>query len=189
MSLVVIGGGALVMKLEAVPIVHGIAEGPKEVEEWFKKMSHAKQKVTKLHFYFHNLLGGKNPTAATVARANITSPTFFGLLNMMDYPLTVEPALSSTLVGRAQGLYGTASLEEICDLMAMNFVFKEGEYNGSSLAVLGHNPIMNQYRELAVVGGSGVFRLARGVVTLNTYFFNPSAGNATVEVNVIVSHY
>ncbi|KAA8546083.1 hypothetical protein F0562_020466 [Nyssa sinensis] len=104
-------------------------------------------------------------------------------------PTSVEPALSSTLVGRAQGLYGTTSLEEICDLMAMSFVFKEGEYNGSSLAVLGHNPIMNQYRELAVVGGSGVFRLARGVVTLNTYFFNPSAGNATVEVSVIVSHY
>ncbi|KAK3009704.1 hypothetical protein RJ639_013753 [Escallonia herrerae] len=90
---------------------------------------------------------GKNPTAALVAHAQTTSTSlsFFGLVNMVDDPLTVGPEQPSKLVGRAHGFYASSSQEKIGLLCTLNFVFKEGEYNGSSLAVLGHNPTMHVY--------------------------------------------
>ncbi|OWM69255.1 hypothetical protein CDL15_Pgr025442 [Punica granatum] len=46
--------------------------------------------------------------------------------------------------------------------MAMNFAFVEGKYNGSSLTVLGRNPVFDAVREMPVVGGIGLFRFAHG---------------------------
>ncbi|XP_059654966.1 dirigent protein 11-like [Cornus florida] len=150
----------------ATPVVRGVVEGPKVVEEWFEKLSHVKEKVAKLCFYFHENLG-KSQTFMPVAQSNITytSPNFFGLVVVMDDPLTVGPEISSKLVGRCQGLYGSTSQIEMGYLMVMNFVFVDGEFNGSSLAVMGHNPLKHIYHEVSIVGGSGIFRLACGVLT------------------------
>ncbi|KAL7118562.1 hypothetical protein ACP275_02G010400 [Erythranthe tilingii] len=166
-------------------------KGPKSVEKWFKKLHTAKEKVTKLQFYFHDVVSGSNPTAVPVAQANATfkSPTLFGLVSIIDNPLTVGPGPKSKIVGRAQGITGYTSSEEMCLLMTLNFVFTGGKYNGSTLSVVGSNPINQEYREMPVLGGSGVFRLARGVATAETAKFNPRSGNAVVEYNVMVLHY
>lgn len=171
--------------------VSGAQKGPKSVQKWFKKLPHAKEKQTQLHFYFHDLVGGKNPTVVAVAQANSTfrSPTLFGLVVVVDDPLTVGPDPSSKIVGRAQGIMNYASMEEMGLLMTINFVFTGGKYNGSTLSVVGYNPIQHKYREMAVVGGSGVFRLARGVATAETAAFDAKSGNAVVEYNIIVLHY
>ncbi|KAG8368120.1 hypothetical protein BUALT_Bualt15G0012100 [Buddleja alternifolia] len=168
-----------------------IAQGPEAVEDWFKNLPNAKEKVTKLHFYFHDIVGGKNPSAITVAQSNSTfqSPTFFGLIRMMDNALTVGPEPDSKIVGRAQGIYGSASFEEIGLLMTLNYVFTGDKYNGSTISVLGHNPILHKYREMPIVGGSGIFRLARGIATAQTIWFNLTTQDAVVEYNVIVLHY
>lgn len=178
----------LISLVEVLPIVHGTFEEP---VEWFHKTSLAKEKVTKLHFYFHDMVSGKNPTAMTVAQSSITnkSPTFFGMVNMIDDPLTLGPEPTSKLVGQAQGLYGSASQEELSLLMAMNFAFTDGKYNGSTLALLGRNMVMQSVREMPIVGGTGVFRLARGMATAKTYFLNTTTGDAIVEYNVLVIHY
>ncbi|KAH7835886.1 hypothetical protein Vadar_030843 [Vaccinium darrowii] len=175
----------------ATPMVHGIAQGPKEVEDWFQNLSHKKEKVTKLHFYFHDTLSGKNPTAVQVAKANMTftSPTFFGLVNVLDDPLTVGPELNSTTVGRAQGFYGSAGMEQLGLIMTMNFVFTTGKYEGSTLSVLARNPALEKYREMPIVGGSGVFRLARGIATASTIWFKLTTGDAVVEYDVVIIHY
>ncbi|KAF7128194.1 hypothetical protein RHSIM_Rhsim11G0189900 [Rhododendron simsii] len=175
----------------AMPVVHGIDESPQAVEKWFQSLSMMKEKVTKLHFYFRDQVSGKNPTAVGVAQANNTSqsPTFFGLVRVMDNALTVGPEPNSPIVGRAQGTYTSAGLEEVGLLMTLNFVFTSGEYKGSTLSVLGRNPIFNLYRELSIVGGSGVFRLARGIATAKTYSFNTTSDDAIVEYKVIVLHY
>ncbi|GFY94599.1 hypothetical protein Acr_09g0010450 [Actinidia rufa] len=172
-------------------VVFGVADDPKEVEEWFHKITnhhHHEQKVTKLHFYFQDLAG---VTAMVVAQSNTTStsPTYFGATLMMDNPLTVGPSQASKVIGRAQGLYGSSSMEEPCDVVAMNLIFTHGPYNGSTLTVLGHNPILHPKREMPIIGGTGVFRLARGVSLLNTYSYDFTVGNLTVEYNVIVEHY
>ncbi|XP_057500449.1 dirigent protein 22-like [Actinidia eriantha] len=172
-------------------IVQGIDEGPKAVEHWFKNLSQKKEKITKLHFYLHDTVSGKNPTAIQVAQANTTSqsPTLFGATLVLDDPLTVGPETNSTIIGRAQGIYASAGMEELSLLMTLNYVFTCGEYNGSTLSILGRNPIFHTYREMPIVGGSGVFRLARGIATANTYWLNATSFDAIVEYNVIVIHY
>ena len=178
------------------PPVHGqinpYDQSPKAVERWFKKLAHAKQeKLTKLHFYFHDILSGNKPTAVQVAQANITSksPTLFGIVNVMDDPLTVGPEPDSRIIGSAQGLYASASQKDVGLLMTLNFVFTDGKYNGSTLSILGRNPVFHKYRELPILGGSGVFRLARGIATAKTHTFNATTGDAIVEYHVIVMHY
>ncbi|KAL2254862.1 dirigent protein 22-like [Sesamum indicum] len=165
--------------------------GPIAVENWFSKLPNAKEKLTKLHFYFHDIVSGKKPTAVPVARANSTfaSPTYFGLVSVIDNPLTAGPRPKSQIVGRAQGITGYSSFKELSLLMTLNLVFTSGEYNGSTLTVVGYNPFTQQYREMPIVGGSGVFRLARGLATAQTAKFNRRTGNAVVEYNVMVLHY
>ncbi|CAL9058251.1 unnamed protein product, partial [Musa banksii] len=99
------------------------------------------------------------------------------------------PVLSSRLVGRAQGFYALAAKEETALLMAMNLAFVEGKYNGSTIAVLGRNAVFSDVREMPVVGGSGLFRLARGYAQARTHSFDPKTGDAVVEYNVFVMHY
>ncbi|KAH6777033.1 hypothetical protein C2S51_008345 [Perilla frutescens var. frutescens] len=175
----------------AIPSGRCIDKQPAAVETWFKNLPNAKEKLAKLHFYFHDTVSGKNPSAITVAEAIITraSPTAFGLVRMMDNPLTVGPGLESKIIGRAKGIYGGASFEEIGLLMTLNLVFTEGEFNGSTLSVLGHNPVLDRYREIPIVGGSGVFRLARGIATAQTTSINVTTQDAVVEYNVIVLYY
>ncbi|GKD03844.1 dirigent protein 22-like protein [Tanacetum coccineum] len=75
------------------------------------------------------------------------------------------------LVGRAQGIYTSASINGMGLLMAMNYVFVEGKYNGSSLSILGRNAVMSTVREMPIVGGSGLFRFARGYAEARTHTF------------------
>ncbi|ERM96790.1 hypothetical protein AMTR_s04866p00003970 [Amborella trichopoda] len=115
------------------------------------------------------MFDAKNPTPLIVAEANITqsSPTLFGMVRVMDQPLTEGPILTSKMIGKAQ----------------------EGKFNGSELTVVGRNLILNKVREMSVVGGNGVFRLARGYARLRTYSFNATNLNALMEYHVTVIHY
>ncbi|KVH90595.1 Plant disease resistance response protein [Cynara cardunculus var. scolymus] len=151
-----------------------------------------KEKLSHFRFYFHDIVSGPTPTAIRIVeatRTNRTAATGFGDISMIDNPLTIGPERTSRLVGRAQGMYTSASLNEMGLLMAMNFVFVEGKYNGSTLSILGRNPVMSTVREMPVVGGSGLFRFSRGYVLASTYSFNMSNGDAVVEFNAYVLHY
>ncbi|KAK4414484.1 Dirigent protein 19 [Sesamum alatum] len=153
------------------------SQSPKDVQKWAKTLTHKEEKITKLHFYFHRI--ADKTGVGVVSQANMTSPslTGFGFVIIKDDPLTLGPELSSTLIGYAQGLSATASLGDVSVAEASTFVFTDG----STVAVLGSNFILHEYRELAVVGGSGVFRLARGVISYRTFFYNASSGDATIE--------
>ncbi|KAJ6994247.1 dirigent protein 22 [Populus alba] len=150
-----------------------------------------REKLSHLHFYFHDIVSGSNPTAVPVARAAMTNNSLssFGQVTMMDDPLTVKPEISSKLVGRAQGIYASASQSELSFLMALNFVFTEGKYNGSTLSILGRNSVFSGIREMPVVGGSGLFRFARGYAQAKTHDLDFKTGDAIVEYNVYVFHY
>ncbi|KAL8061985.1 hypothetical protein ABFX02_02G118300 [Erythranthe guttata] len=164
-------------------------QSPKAVEKWVKYLKYpSSEKLIKLHFFCHHLRGA---TAVTIARAATTaaSPTYFGLMDVRDDPLTVGPDESSQRVGYAQGISAAASLEEISSYDLFTYVFTSREFNGSTLAVLGSCPLFAPSCEAAVVGGSGVFRLARGWVTARIYYLNFNAGKASHEVNVVALHY
>lgn len=108
---------------------------------------------------------------------------------MMDDALTVAPEPNSKVEGRAQGIYASASQSELGFLMVLTFAFTEGKYNGSALSVLGRNTIESEAREMPIVGGSGLFRWARGYAQAHTHTVNFETGDAVVEYNVYVFHY
>ncbi|KAJ0972112.1 hypothetical protein J5N97_020071 [Dioscorea zingiberensis] len=146
---------------------------------------------THIQVYFHDIVYGPKYTAVRVASASTTniSPTGFGAVVVIDDPLTESPDVSSKLIGRAQGMYALASEEEYGLLMAMNLAFVDGEFNGSTLAVLGRNAVFSEVREMPIVGGSGRFRLARGYVLAKTNKFDLITGDTIVEWNIHVLHY
>lgn len=150
----------------------------------------AQQKISQLHFYFHDIVSGKNVTAVEVASAPTTDSSFtqFGLLRVMDDWLTEGPEATSKIVGRAQGIYVSSCQEQLHFLMASTFVFESDEYNGSTLAMVGKNAVFDDVREMPIVGGSGLFRLARGYALARTHSID-NTGNAVVEYNVTVLHY
>ncbi|KAI9077285.1 hypothetical protein K1719_028485 [Acacia pycnantha] len=149
-----------------------------------------KEKLTHLHFYFHDIVSGRKPSAVKVAEALMTntSSTNFGLEAVVDDPLTTGPELGSKLVGKAQGIYASAAQDDQALLMVLNLVFTGGKYNGSYLSLLGRNTVRT-VREMPIVGGSGLFRFARGFAQGKTYTFDPKTGDAVVEYNVYVFHY
>ncbi|KAI3511961.1 hypothetical protein L1887_19123 [Cichorium endivia] len=157
-----------------------------------KSLGLKKEKQTHLHFYFHDIVTGHHPTAVKVAPAVIAANATlsqFGIVTVMDDPLTMEPKPGSKVVGRAQGIYASADLKELGFLMVLNYYFTEGKYNGSSLSILGRNAVFMSMREMSVVGGTGLFRFARGYAQAKTYSFDLKTGNAVVEYNVYVLHY
>nr|KYP63610.1 Disease resistance response protein 206 family [Cajanus cajan] len=148
------------------------------------------EKLSHFRFYWHDVLSGQKPSSMEVVSPALkNSSTGFGLVNMIENPLTLEPQLNSKLVGKAQGFYASTSQSEVTLLMAMNFAITEGKYNGSTITILGRNPIFNKEREMPVIGGSGLFRFARGYAKLRTHWFSPTTRDAIVEYNVYVLHY
>lgn len=150
---------------------------------------HKPQKLSHLRFYFHDIINGKNQTTFSVASSPSTKnyPTWFGMVMIMDDPLTVSPESDSEVVGRAQGIYASASQSELVFLMVLNFGFIRGKYNGSNLSVLGRNTVKSVVREMLVVSGSGLFRFATGYAQASTHSFIEL--EAVVEYNVYVFHY
>ncbi|KAH6803451.1 Disease resistance-responsive family protein [Perilla frutescens var. frutescens] len=143
------------------------------------------EKTTHLHFYFQDRVGGDHPTAVKI----IGEGMGFGTTFMIDDALTRRPERDSEIVGRAQGMYSAAAQNDLALLMVVTLSFSQGKYNGSSLSMLGRNHVLDGVREMPIVGGSGLFRFARGFALAHTVWFDPKTGDATVEYNVSVNHF
>ncbi|VVB00223.1 unnamed protein product [Arabis nemorensis] len=150
---------------------------------------HKKEKLTHFKVYWHDILSGPNPSSIRIQPPVTNSTSFFGGITMIDNALTAKVPANSTLMGQAQGFYAGAAQKELGFLMAMNFVFKTGKYNGSTITILGRNTAMSEVREMPIVGGSGLFRFARGYVEARTKWLNLENGDACVEYSCYVLHY
>ncbi|KAL6517406.1 hypothetical protein OROMI_033107 [Orobanche minor] len=160
-------------------------------DDWFQNILNRKEKVTQLQVYVQDILSGPVRTTIPVASANSTSasPTLFGLAAVLDDPVRMVPNTNAEIVGRAQGFFAYASLEEISIHMTFDLIFTGGAHNGSTLNLLGSNQYLRPYRQLSVVGGSGDFPLARGSVGVRTVSINSTTGDALFEYNISVLHY
>ncbi|KAI6701099.1 hypothetical protein NL676_015423 [Syzygium grande] len=71
----VLGGG-----MRAATLTHAEADNLERMDEWFNRLSNAKRKTTRLHYYFQDMLLGKSPMAVRIAEAAMTkkSLTLFG---------------------------------------------------------------------------------------------------------------
>jgi len=76
---------------------------------------------------------------------------------VIDDPLTEGPDAASRAVGRVQEFYLFASQTELALLLCFSMVFTAGPHNGSTVAVLARDLILDKVRELPVVGGTGTF--------------------------------
>ncbi|OEL26013.1 Dirigent protein 21 [Dichanthelium oligosanthes] len=154
--------------------------------------SAAGENETHIRVFWHDVVTG-GPNVSTIVQvaegpSSNASATGFGTVIVIDDPLTEGPNLTSKLLGRAQGMYVSAGKDSLSLMMTMNFVFVDGDYNSSSLAILGANPAERKVREMAVVGGTGVFRFARGYCEARTQWIDNKTGDATVEYNLYVRH-
>ncbi|PHT45262.1 Dirigent protein 21 [Capsicum baccatum] len=147
------------------------------------------QKTSHLHFYFHDILSGKNPSAIKIISPGGEGIYGFGKTFICDDALTIGPNASTEVIGRAQGIYAIASQSELALLMTMNFEFTQGKYNGSGISIFGRNPVMRDVREMPIVGGTGLFRFARGYALAHTIWSDVKSGDAIVEYNVFVQHF
>uniref|UniRef100_A0A7C8ZL98 Dirigent protein n=2 Tax=Opuntia streptacantha TaxID=393608 RepID=A0A7C8ZL98_OPUST len=169
--------------LSFVPAMHASFSKPISTEE----LGLNDPKQTHLTFYFHDTLSGPNPTAVQIVKAS-SSATSFGVLTMIDDPLTEGPDPTSRLMGRAQGMYGLTDQTQSALTMVMNFAFLDGDFKGSTVSILGRNPVLQGVREMPVVGGTGALRFAKGYAQARTYKSDPTTGDAVVKYDVYVSH-
>lgn len=150
------------------------------------------EKFTHLHFYFHDIVSGPKPSMVFVAEPNGKTKNAlpFGTVVAMEDPLTAGPERDSKLVGKAQGIYISISQEEMGLMMVMTMAFSDGEFNGSTLNILGRNMIMSEaVREMAIVGGTGAFRFVRGYAQAKFFSVDFTTGDAVVEYDVFAFHY
>ncbi|KAL0383969.1 UNVERIFIED_CONTAM: Dirigent protein 21 [Sesamum radiatum] len=179
------------LSIACIPSGYARKQGPVDIENvWFQNICQGNEKVAKLHFYVQDVLSGQNKTVYEVARASITSnsPTTFGQVRVVDDLLTAEPDINSEVVGRVQGLITSADLETSALAMNLNFVFTSGQYSGSTISILGRNQIMNKERELPVVGGTGVFRFARGYAITSTHSYDVETSYGILEYTIYTTY-
>ncbi|KAJ7187462.1 hypothetical protein O6H91_11G076200 [Diphasiastrum complanatum] len=126
------------------------------------------KKVVRLQWYIHDTpFSGPNSSAVSVIGYNASdiqnelAHYLFGQIFVFDDPLTQGPSLSSPSLGRGRGTYTFISKEEFLIYMSFTISFQTGEYNGSSLNIVGGDP---KQRVFSIVGGTGKFILARGIL-------------------------
>ncbi|KAG4163197.1 hypothetical protein ERO13_D01G156832v2 [Gossypium hirsutum] len=111
-------------------------------------------------------LTGEKSSAVMIARPTITqaSSFHFGRLFAIDDPLILEPEPTLALIRNTQGLYVSSNRDPVVFTLVMyaDFTFKSGRFNRSSFSLFSRNLFLDKVRELAIVGGRDVFRMARG---------------------------
>ncbi|KAG5630346.1 hypothetical protein H5410_002063 [Solanum commersonii] len=134
-----------------------------------------KEKFSHFRFYWHDILSGSKPTSMMIIPPSKNTTTGFGQMNMIDNALTLGPELSSKIVGMAQGFYGAASLNDVGLMMYFYYTWSESG--------------VREGERMAVIGGSGLFRFARGYVEASTHSWDFKTGDATVQYDAYVLHY
>ncbi|XP_057796769.1 dirigent protein 22-like [Salvia miltiorrhiza] len=148
-------------------------------------------KETKMSFYYHDYAGGPNATTIE-ARGPSTEPLSFirfGASFVTDDPITEEIEEGSTLIARGRGTYVISALDGTHAQVVMSIVFINGEYKGSTLEIQGSYAQFERLNEAAVVGGTGIFRLARGYATYEVLSYDSVSGYSVTQSNMTVLHY
>ncbi|XP_044476675.1 dirigent protein 5-like [Mangifera indica] len=123
--------------------------------------------------YYHDILFGRtrnilsNSTSYRITNATNLGNYQFGSLIVFDDPITKDENLRSPPVATAQGLYVYDMRSDYSTLFAFSLIFNSTERKGT-LNILGSDPLGPPSRDLSVVGGTGDFFMARGIVTFTT---------------------
>lgn len=143
-------------------------------------------KRTKFTIYFQDYAIGPNTSFFPIAglpgsKLNFTD---FGTCFVTDDAITAIPNEGAPVMGRAQGIYVVTGMDGKNLLVILSLVFTSGTYNGSSIEIQGTSKQFDLTRELPVIAGTGKFRLARGYINSDNFFFDPERGYSVIQVNV-----
>ncbi|XAR70226.1 hypothetical protein NMG60_11027013 [Bertholletia excelsa] len=136
-----------------------------------KKIDSEKPCKRMVLYYHDNRFNGTdaaNATSVAVANATVLGSNF-GMTVVFDDPVTGDKGFQSPPVARAQGLYFYDKKNTVNAWFAYTLVFNSSDYKGT-LNIMGADIIGEKTRDLSVVGGTGDFFMARGIVTLRTDF-------------------
>ncbi|AES91976.1 putative plant disease resistance response protein [Medicago truncatula] len=146
---------------------------------------------TNMLFYIHDHFTGENTSAVTVA--GINGPNFniqhFGTVAIIDDPVTEGPAMDSTLLGSAQGVYVNSQLDSKAVYMVFSVIFTSGKYIGSTLEMQGYSLYTTKEREFGIVSGTGYFRFVKGYAVMETQSVDLATLRTTFKLNVTIKHY
>ncbi|KAJ1416298.1 Dirigent protein [Sesbania bispinosa] len=81
-----------------------------------RELMEKKENLSHFRFYWQDIVGGDNATSIPIIQPLpkfINTTGAFGLVRIIDNPLTLTPEVSSKLVGRAQGFYAATSQTEL----------------------------------------------------------------------------
>ncbi|KAM3335103.1 hypothetical protein ACQJBY_029487 [Aegilops geniculata] len=120
------------------------------------------QKELRFHLYmFQHCEGQRYENQRVIAGDNL--PNLFGTTAVHDWPIRDGSSLEANIVARAQGLHLGVGMVNRSWLFCFNIVFTDERFVGSSLKILG--TLDGGSGDLAIVGGTGEFAFAQGVLT------------------------
>ena len=158
------------------------------------KYQYKRLKETNMVFYMHDIVIGTNITAIPVAGVPTPIPKGYNFLKLgmivaIDDKLTAAYEWDSPQVGRARGSYVNSALDGSDLHFTMSVWFTNKEYNGSTLEIQGSDRLLQKYREVSVVSGTGKFRFARGFAVLETVYLDLVDLYGIIRWNVTLLHY
>ncbi|KAF3443649.1 hypothetical protein FNV43_RR13339 [Rhamnella rubrinervis] len=128
---------------------------------------------------------GQNCSCRAPTPGKHSSMFDFGSVTMIDDKLTETVDWNSTQIGRVRGFYHVSAMDGSDFNLLLSLVFTNRDFNGSTLQI--HGSIF-QHKEMAIMSGTGKFRLAKGFATLHTAFRDTSTFNSILRWNVTVFH-
>ncbi|KAF3651985.1 hypothetical protein FXO38_16349 [Capsicum annuum] len=149
-------------------------------------------KETNMTLYFQDWSGGPNATVLQITGHQDHGPLSFakfGSVFVTDDPITEAFDKNSPEIARAQGIYVTSALDGKISHVLISIIFTNEEHNGSTLEIQGASPQFERVREVAIVGGTGKFRLARGYATFETIHFDLAIHHVVIQCNITILHY
>ncbi|KAF6987097.1 hypothetical protein CFC21_004777 [Triticum aestivum] len=143
-----------------------------------------KQKEHLFHLYMNQIFDGPGVTNANqVSVVNPPGQLFgFGHTIANDWTIRDGPAANANLVARARGMHMGAGKVDENWLFCHNILFTDTRFKGSSLKVLGD--FVGNNSEWAIVGGSGEFAYAQGVVVAKVIQTVPPTPGRTWELRI-----
>ncbi|KAM0897149.1 hypothetical protein ACQ4PT_022757 [Festuca glaucescens] len=112
------------------------------------------------HLYLHHTFIGQHKSQQDVVLSTELKKDF-GSMVVNDWLITDGPSRDTKVVARAKGIHIQAGIDRLSYYVSFNMVFEEGRFKGSTLQVMGTVVVKGEW---AIVGGTGEFTLARGVI-------------------------
>lgn len=125
-----------------------------------------------MHLYLYHTPLGACSNQATILKPSL--PHQFGNTAVNDWVITDGPGRGAKVVARAKGIHIQTAKDGNNYYVSFNMVFEDcSGFKGSTLQVMG--PIV-EHGEWAIVGGTGEFTLAQGII-YKTFYQQHKDGN------------